>query len=1032
MDVAHTTVTLQRALAIFRELIELPECERVAWFEARCGKDAELRTTVERLLAADSEAAGPLDDRAALFNASASTTPSERFANTEVVSGPREDNEARLGQHVGAYRLVRLLGHGGMGAVYLAERNAGGFTQQVALKLIRSGYEGSDARRRFERERQILSRLQHPAIARLYDGGVLEDGSPWFAMELIEGETLSQWCARWALPVRERAALLLRISEAVQYAHQQLVIHRDLKPSNILIDRDGAPHVLDFGIAALLDEQTADDTSPHTFIHTPEYAAPEQIRGDPHSAATDVFTLGVILCELLVGARPFQLANATPFKMQRAVLEVEAPPLHGLLPTDPGVLAGLAAQRGASAAQLRRQLAGDLDLIVHKALEKRPQDRYPSVAAMGEDLRRYLDGRALLAVPPRFSYRAGKFLRRHRAPIAAASAIFAVLIVATVVSLAQARAARQQAERAEAVKQFIVSLFQEAGPGAIEGEPVTAKSLLDGGSSRIAEELGDQPRTAGELFNAIGNAYLYLGDYAAARKQLDAALAKLPAQGDTLRPRFDVLVDLVDMASHQDDVPNGTRWAKEALELRDRIRAHERGWRRWLSATPTLRNYFGDAAQDITSRAEDLDLARARLLDQGDSNKPGLELRRVVAEARMARKGEHETRVRTALNDYALALSDSGDYQGAARMLRQVIADNERRYGPGHASALKPRHNLAIALRNLDQLAEAEVIARENFAIGQRVLPPQHPLNAYIANTIAGILRQQQRYREAPAWYARARHVFDGQPEADPSMLATVYLNEAINAMSLMDNAAAAASLDAADRVWRKAGGPNYQRRIEVEMRGAQLALSRGDIDIAAATLDRLLAEERAKLEPDSRSELRLIGFRAESYLLTGHPGEARQILERAWTKAEQTYTAPHVELIALLRLRAEAALANGDIANAARLIERASKQFAQRSIDAKHSPEIELMRARIAWAEGDIRACTAAALRAEQGFRDQMGDSAWPVLAARAWSTAATLRKSPHNEPARRAHLQAVAALQAVRPFDPQLVELGKAAEGT
>jgi len=641
MDAVSDTATLQRALSIFRELIELPECERVAWFEARCGDDEALRGTVERLLAADSMPSGPLDDRAALFAPVDTPTPgSARFPDTEVAAGPRQDNEARLGQHVGAYRLVKLLGHGGMGAVYLAERNAGGFTQQVALKLIRSGYEGSDARRRFERERQILSRLQHPAIARLYDGGVLEDGSPWFAMELIEGETLSQWCARWALPVRERAALLLRITEAVQYAHQQLVIHRDLKPSNILIDRDGAPHVLDFGIAALLDEQSEDDTSPRTFIHTPEYAAPEQIRGDPHSAATDVFTLGVILCELLVGVRPFQQANATPFAMQRAVLEREAAPLAAMLPTDRDALASMVAQRSATPAQLRRQLTGDLDLIVHKALEKRPQDRYPSVAAMGEDLRRYLDGRALLAVPPTFAYRAGKFLRRHRVPIAATAAIFTVLLVATIVSLAQAQAARRQAERAEAVKQFIVSLFQEAGPGAIEGEPVTAKSILDGGSARISEELADQPRTAGELFNSIGNAYLYLGDYAAARKQLEAALTKLPAEGETLRPRFDVLVDLVDMASHQDDVPNGTRWTNEALLLRDRIRADERGWRSWLSATPTLRNYFGDAAQDIDSRAEDLDLARARLLDQGDSKKPGLELRRVVAEARLARKGD--------------------------------------------------------------------------------------------------------------------------------------------------------------------------------------------------------------------------------------------------------------------------------------------------------------------------------------------------------------------------------------------------------
>ena len=259
-----------------------------------------------------------------------------RFPHTNVGPGPRAENEARLGRRVGPYRLDRLLGHGGMGAVYLARRDDGEFEREVALKLIRHGGEDEISRRRFERERRILSRLEHPAIARLYDGGVDEEtGLPWFAMERIEGENLGVWCAQRRLSLRERVALVIAIGHAVQYAHQQLVIHRDLKPSNILVDQHGAPHVLDFGIAAILDESEADRTSPRTTINTPEYAAPEQIEGAPISAATDVYTLGVILFELLTGVRPFEDPQASAFSIQRAVLEARTPSLTSRLTDSP-------------------------------------------------------------------------------------------------------------------------------------------------------------------------------------------------------------------------------------------------------------------------------------------------------------------------------------------------------------------------------------------------------------------------------------------------------------------------------------------------------------------------------------------------------------------------------------------------------------------------------------------------------------------------------------------------------------------------
>ncbi len=1024
MDADRDTATLRQALAIFRELMELADCERVAWFEARCGDDAELRARVERLLAADLESDGPLDHREAMIAAAAGDfSAAGNHEHTEVVPGPRADNEARLGQHIGAYRLVNLLGHGGMGAVYLAERDEGGFRQQVALKLIRSGYEGSDARRRFERERQILSRLQHPSIARLYDGGVSDDGAPWFAMELIEGQTLTQWCTRWALPVRERVALVLRIAEAVQYAHQQLVIHRDLKPSNILIDAGGAPHVLDFGIAALLDEEEGDESTPRTFIHTPEYAAPEQIRGDPHSAATDVFTLGIILYEILAGTRPFQKPNASNFATQRAVLERATPRLVEALPEDSEAVQAMAAQRSASSGQVRRQLTGDIDRIVRKALEKRPQDRYPSVAALMDDLERYLEGRAVLAMPPAFTYRAGKFLWRHRVPVAALVAIFVILTVSTGVALQQANGARQQAERAEAVKQFMVSLFQQTRPEDTASTDISAGSLLDAGSARVADELGDQPRTAGELFNAIGNAYLYLGDFALARRQLEAALARLPASGDTLRPRFDVLVDLVDMASHQGDVTDGAKWVAEALAVRDELRRAQRGWRGWLSRSPTLHTYFGDAAQALDSRAEDLDLARARLLDYANRSDEALDLRRAVADARTARKGENETRLRVALNDYALALYAAGQYEEAARRLRALVANSERRHGPGHGSILRARHNLALALRRLDRLDEAERIGRENVEIAARVLPASHPLNAYIANALAGILRGQQRFREAAEWYVRARAVFDGKPDADPDMLATVHFNEAVNALMLGERERTAASLRAAERIWRDTLGPDFPRRADVELLGAQLSMERGEIDLAARTLDRLLQPADEGNAAEERLLLRATVLRAQVHLLAAEPAAARRLLETSWNRARALYPSPHSDQIEFLRLRAEAALASGDVSAASGLLDAAFAQQRERSAD-ETVPELDLLRARVAWSVNDIDSAVRFSERARDTFEQRLGAGSPSTLLAGAWNAAAHSRAQPG--PATRAALrESIEQLSAQRAFDPQTAEL-------
>jgi tetratricopeptide (TPR) repeat protein len=904
------------------------------------------------------------------------------FPPTGVGPGPRAENEARLGRRVGPYRLQRLLGHGGMGAVYLARRADGEFEREVALKLIRMGGEDELSVRRFERERRILSRLEHPGIARLYDGGVDEEsGAPWFAMERIEGENLTRWCAEQRLPPRERVRLVVAIGQAVQYAHQQLVIHRDLKPSNIQVDRSGAPHVLDFGIAALLDESEAERTSPRTQIHTPEYAAPEQIDGAPIGAATDVYTLGVILFELLVGVRPFEQDDQSAFALQRAVLETPSPALTARLPPDPARRDELAAERGLGAAQWRRVLRSDLDAIVRKALEKRPQDRYPSMSEFVEDLQRWLDGRPVRAARAGLLYRGGKFVRRHRVGLALVGAVFLLLAAATVLSLQQARKARLEAERAEAVKQFLVSLFQQARPGASD-DPLSAQQLLDEGRARLEGEMSDQPRLSGELLSTIGNAYAYLGDYHHAATQLERALLQLPAEGDTLRPRLDALVDLVDLFSHQKKLEEGERHAAEALAILERLQQARTAPWGWLEGEPRARNYFGDAAQTLESREEDLALARARLLDLRGERAAAIELRRRVADARDARPNEHPTRIRTANNDLALALTDAGRHAEAIERFERLVRDNERENGPGHVSSLTVRHNLALALRRVDRLADAERIGRGNAELAARALPPTHPMQAYVGGTLANILRSLGRHREAARGYAQARAVFDGQPEADRDMLATLHFNESLNYLALHDTPAALASLESAHEIWQVAFGPAYPRRIELAQQRVALGLQAGDAGLAReglAALDVLLGPTPA----GAPHALRRVLLEAQLLRLLDESAAAAAALAARDADAAQAWPEPHAEHIGWLQMRAQLALDGGDDDAAAQWLAAASAQQARRAMPTP--PELQLLQARLSCARGEAP-CLAQAQGADRAWAGYLSSDAAPRRLAQAW----------------------------------------------
>ena len=410
----------QRLETLFHAALERAPGDRASFLAAACGDDTELRAEVERLLHADEQASSFVADAAANVERVAATMPPE-------------------GRQIGAYRIVRELGRGGMGTVYLGERADAQFEMRVAIKLIKRGMDTDAVLQRFRHERQILAGLEHPNIARLLDGGTTEDGVPYFVMEYVDGQPIDEYCRTHRLLIAKRLELFRQVCDAIAYAHQHLVVHRDIKPSNILVTADGVPKLLDFGIAKLLDTGAGELTVATEFgaqAMTPQYASPEQLRGERVSTVSDVYALGVLLYELLAGARPYEVSGKPPGEVRQIVLASEPP--------RPSAAAGRAGDEA-----LAKMLRGDLDTIVLAAMHKDPAARYASVALLADDVRRYAVGLPVIARGDSWTYRAARFVRRRKVGVAAAAAILVTLVGGVIATTWQARVARAERQAAE-------------------------------------------------------------------------------------------------------------------------------------------------------------------------------------------------------------------------------------------------------------------------------------------------------------------------------------------------------------------------------------------------------------------------------------------------------------------------------------------------------------------------------------------------------------------------------------------------------
>jgi tetratricopeptide (TPR) repeat protein len=542
---------------VFHQALECPPGSRETWLDAVCAGDAALRAEVISLLASDNADAGEF------------VGSQVKQAVVELQSDVSEAAAPPMGGRlIGPYRLVRELGRGGMGAVYLAKRDDQQYESEVAIKLVQPGLDTDFILRRFRRERQILARLQHPNIARLFDGGTADDGAPYFVMEYVEGSWITKYADARKLTIEGRLRLFLPVCAAVEHAHRNFIVHRDLKPGNILIDASGAAKLLDFGVSKVLRAEGDDPAETQGIgMMTPHYASPEQILGDPVTIASDVYSLGAVLYELLSGAKPHRIDQCTPLALERAIcLDETAAP--------------------SSAAQDRnfaRRLRGDLDNIILRAMQKEPARRYASVEELAGDIRRYLELRPVLARPDSLGYRGRKFVRRNRLTVALAGLVAASLIGGAAVALREARIARERFSQVRKLSTtFLFDVEQAARdlPGSMRVRQLIAKTGLEyldklsrssSGDWELKRELATAYVRIGEVQGAVGNSNLgdpagALKSFESARALLDAILQHSPREQKAAQDRMLVAHRLTNVFRQTGDITRSIRASEDGLQ----------------------------------------------------------------------------------------------------------------------------------------------------------------------------------------------------------------------------------------------------------------------------------------------------------------------------------------------------------------------------------------------------------------------------------------------------------------------------------
>ena len=699
-----TTLQWEEVKKLFHESLAFPRVSRSDFLSRQCS-DEVVRAEVERLIAENTAADDFLMQPPDALDRSKSEDP--RILST-----------AAQNAMIGPYRLLQEIGRGGMGDVWLAEQKYP-VRRRVAIKLIRSGMNTREVVARFESERQALALMDHPAIAKVLDAGSTAEGRPYFVMEYVAGIPITDYCDKHKLTTKQRLELFIPVCEGAQHAHQKAIIHRDLKPSNILVaEVDGKliPKIIDFGVAKAIAQQLTAETmytQLGAMIGTMGYMSPEQADSSREDVDTrsDVYSLGVVLYELLVGALPFDFRRIAFDEAVRRLRLEDAPKPSTKLRAQGAHSATTARNRDTDLPTLTRQVRGDPDFITLKALEKERRRRYDTPLELAADIARYLRHEPVTAHAPSVTYRAQKYVRRHRVGVAAAAAIGVVLIVATTVSIRQSIRANREAAVAHAISDFLqndllsqASAANQSGPAAKPNPHIEVRTALDRAAARIGGKFDGQPEVQAALHTTIGETYSTLGLYGEARAQFQRAMdlyrqALGPKSPNTLR----AMSLLGNVADKEGNYPEAEALLTQALATQRQVAGPE--YRETLRTMNNLAIVYQEEGKDPQAEA---------LLEQTSAIK-----RRLFGP-------EHPSTLRT-MENLALVYEDEGKFAKAEALLAHNLAAGRRVLGPEHPDTLVSMSNLALVMEDEGKYPQAEALFKENLVIGRRVLGPEHP-----------------------------------------------------------------------------------------------------------------------------------------------------------------------------------------------------------------------------------------------------------------------------------------------------------------
>jgi serine/threonine protein kinase/tetratricopeptide (TPR) repeat protein len=776
----------QKIQSLFEEVVDSGPEERVARLASSCQGDSELRDSVEALLASDRRTEDPL------INA----------IGAAAESLLEEHQDRLLGTRIGPYRVVSILGQGGMSTVYRGERDDSQYQQTVAIKVLHHAVLHPRLRSRLHSERHILATLDHPSIARLIDSGDLEDGTPYLVMEHVDGESIDVYCDSRTLFVRERLEMFLQVCTAVQYAHRNLIVHRDIKAANIFITGDGTAKLLDFGIAKLLAPESLSHTLPVTRLQerilTPENAAPEQVLGRAITTATDIYSLGVLLYQLLTGRSPYRLLSYSQLQLERAIcMDDPARPSQMVVSKLSGEndadRSRISDRRGLSPQRLRTRLSGDLDAIIGMAMRKEPDRRYPSVEAFAADVQRHLTGRPVRARQGDWRYHTANFLRRHTLAVVGIAAIMLGLSVVAGVTLWQnhrielaREATAQERDRAQQVSAFLVDVFSQADPFTAQGQQPTARDLLDRGAQKILSNSNLQPEVRAQLLESIGLAYRRQGlseravplleqavairrdEHPLDQHRVAAALANLAqalTDGGHLVSAEAYLQQALQMSRGGDRVPS-----VESADILQQFGQFELGAKSDPQAASKLfresleiyRAAVGSQSPAVASILNNLADAEVWTADYVLAERDEREAIRIFQATVNRNHPDHAT----ALENLGIILTERGKYREAEQMLNEALDIESNVFGANNQRVANIQSHLGILYDRQGDLPRAVQATRQAVTLAADKLGTSHYLTGYYLDSLANLYL---RANDLPAAESYARQSLDVYAQSLPA-----------------------------------------------------------------------------------------------------------------------------------------------------------------------------------------------------------------------------------------------------------------------